>query len=224
MLDPVIEKRVPVLVLLGVISIITILDWMHGTGEFGQRSEKWMMTPAKVVDAWEATSNGDLSRDNLETLATSLTAGFLHADGSHLGGNMLFLWIFGVVVAELCGWRWMVAAFVITVIGGTIGHILFDPQSSIPCLGASGGVMGLEGFYFGLAFLHPRPDSHVWPLARPVNSTQLAATGVIGIALAFLGLMGPPSSIGHSAHIGGFVAGMLLATLANRFVPSDNER
>jgi membrane associated rhomboid family serine protease len=36
--------------------------------------------------------------------------------------------------------------------------------------------------------------------------------------------MGPPSNIGHSAHIGGFVAGMLLATLANRFVPSDNER
>ena len=224
MLDPVIEKRVPVLVLIGVISIITVLDWMHGTGEFGQHSEKWMMTPAKVVEAWEAASNGDLSRDVLETLATSLTAGFLHANGGHLAGNMLFLWIFGVVVTELCGWRWMVAAFVITVIGGTVGHILFDPRSTTPCLGASGGVMGVEGFYFGLAFLHPRPDSHVWPLARPVNSTQLAATGVIGIALDFLGIMGPPSNIGHSAHIGGFVAGMLLATLANRYIPRYDER
>lgn len=217
MLDPVMERRAPVLVLIGLISVISILNWMH---DFGG----WMMTPVKVVDAWEAASNGDFSRETLAPLATSLTSGFLHQDGGHLGGNMLFLWLFGVVVAELCGWRWMLAAFLITVVGGTIGQIMLNPDSTIQCLGASGGVMGMEGFYFGLAFLHPRPDSHVWPLARPVSSGQLAAAGVVGIALDFMGLMGPPSNIGHGAHIGGFVAGMLLSTLANQFVPRYEER
>lgn len=216
MLDPVMERRIPVLVLIGVISIISILNPIHGF-------DAWMMTPVKVVDAWEAASNGNLSEDALATLATTLTAGFLHADAGHLGGNMLFLWIFGVVVCELCGWRWMVATFLLTTIGGSVGQLLLDPESSIPGLGASGGVMGMEGFYFGLAFLHPRPDSHVWPLSRPVSSGQLAAAGVVGIAFDFMGLMGPPSNIGHGAHIGGFVTGILLATLANRFVPRSEE-
>ena len=212
MLDPAMERRIPVLVLIGVISIVSILNWMHGLWD-------WMTIPVEVVNAWEKATDGDLSAEVLKPLATSLTAGFLHEDPGHLGSNMLFLWLFGVVVTELCGWRWMVAAFLITVIGGSLGHILFDPDSNIPCLGASGGVMGVEGFYFGLAFLHPRQNSHVWPLARPVSSGQLAAAGVVGLALDFLGIMGPPSNIGHSAHIGGFVAGMLLSTLADRFIP-----
>jgi membrane associated rhomboid family serine protease len=62
-----------------------------------------MITPVKVVNGWETALGGNLSSDVLATLATTLTAGFLHADGSHLGGNMLFLWLFGVVVCELCG-------------------------------------------------------------------------------------------------------------------------
>lgn len=212
MYDPLMKHRAPVLILIGVISVVSILNWIYDYGA-------WMITPVKVVDGWEIALGGNLSSDVLATLATTLTAGFLHADGSHLGGNMLFLWLFGVVVCELCGWRWMLTVFLLTTIGGSIGQLLLDPESPIPGLGASGGVMGLEGFYFGLAFLHPRPNSHVWPLARPVNSTQLAAAGVVGVGLDFLGLMGPASNIGHGAHIGGFVTGMLLSTLANRFIP-----
>ena len=211
MRDPVLQRRIPTAILLGVITLISVLDWMHGFGD-------WMMVPANVVGGWENLRSGDFSQGTLFALATTLTSGFLHADLSHLGGNMLFLWLFGVVVSELCGWRWMVLAFLITAIGGSVGQIMLNPESGIPVLGASGGLMGVEGFYFGLAFQHSRPDSHVWPLARPVSSTQLAAAGVVGISFDFMGLMGPGMNVAYGAHIGGFVTGIFLSIIADRFV------
>jgi membrane associated rhomboid family serine protease len=212
MLDSGMAKRLPVLVLLGVIILITSIDWIHGFDE-------WLMVPANVVGAWEAFRAGDFTGETLFTLATTITAAFLHGDGGHLLMNMLFLWIFGVVVLELCGSHWLILVFVITAVGGSIGQIMLDPGSPIPVLGASGAVMGLEGFYFGLAVQRPRPNSHVWPLARPVNSGELAAFGVIGVALDFLGVLSPGQGIAYGAHIGGFVTGMILSLLANRFIP-----
>lgn len=217
MRDPVLQRRVPTAILLSVIGLITVLDWIIGFHD-------WMMVPVDVVDDWEQLRNRDFSQSNLTTLATTLTAGFLHGGLGHLFGNMMFLWLFGVVVCELCGWRWLVGAFLITAIGGSIGQIIVNPDSTIPVLGASGALMGLEGLYFGLACQHPRPDSHVWPLARPVSSGQLAAAGAIGVALDFMGVMGPPAGIAYGAHIGGFMTGIILSVIADRFVPRYEER
>lgn len=211
--DSLLKKRLPVVILLVVIAIITVLDWQMGLG-------RYMMVPAKVVDAWDNLQEGSRSDRTFLTLSTTLTAAFLHGNMSHLFGNSLFLWLFGVVVCELCGWRWMLAAFLITAIGGSIGQIYLNPASPIPVLGASGGLMGLEGFYFGLALQRRRPDSHVWPLARPVNSSQLAAAGVIGVTFDFMGVMGPAQGIAFGAHIGGFFTGALLSFLADRFIRS----
>nr|MBR9812106.1 rhomboid family intramembrane serine protease [bacterium] len=108
--NPLMKHRAPVLILIGVISVVSILNWIHDYGA-------WMITPVKVVHGWEIALGGNLSSNVLATLATTLTAGFLHADGSHLGGNMLFLWLFGVVVCELCSWRWMLTAFLLTTVG-----------------------------------------------------------------------------------------------------------
>jgi len=212
MLESGIEKRLPVLVLLGVVILITTVDWIHGFDE-------WRMVPQNVVGAWEAFRAGDSTKESLLILATTFTSAFLHGDVGHLLMNMLFLWIFGVVVFELCGSRWLILVFVITAVGGSIGQIMLDPESFIKVLGASGAVMGLEGFYFGLAVQRPRPNSHVWPLARPVNSGELAAAGAIGIALDFLGVLSPGQRIAYGAHIGGFVTGMLLSLVADRLIP-----
>jgi len=78
--------------------------------------------------------------------------------------------------------------------------------------------MGLEGFYFGLAIQRPRPPCWVWPLARPVSSTELAAAGAIGVALDVMGVLGPAQGIAFGAHIGGFLTGILLSLIAHRFV------
>jgi len=211
MLDPVLERRIPVLVFLAIISVISVLDWQH---DFGA----WMMRPATVVDAWEDLRAGDYSRETLKALATLTTAEFLHGDVGHLAGNLLFLWIFGVVITELCGWRWLVAVFLITGVGASVGQIFLDVGSRVAVLGASGGLMGMEGFYFGLAFQRPRPDAEVWPIARPVSSSDLAAVGVVGILLDFMGILGPGQGIAYGAHIGGFVTGLLISLFADRLI------
>jgi membrane associated rhomboid family serine protease len=211
MLDSSVRKRLPVGILLAVVAVITVIDWNHDLGA-------WMMRPSEVVAAWESLRGGDFSSETLKVLATTTTSEFLHADMGHLTGNALFLWIFGVVVCELCGWRWLVAAFLITGVGGSIGQILVNVDSDIPTLGASGGLMGLEGFYFGLAFQRPRPEVEVWPLARPVNSTELAAAGVVGVFFDLFGILGPAQGIAFGAHLGGFVTGMLLSVPADRFI------
>jgi len=211
MLDPVVEKRLPVLILLGCIVVVSLIDWQRDLGA-------WMMRPVEVAGAWEQVREGNFSSGVWQSLATTVTAAFLHGGLGHLSGNLLFLWIFGVVVCELCGWRWMVAVFVVTAVGGSLGQILLDPGSAAPVLGASGGLMGMEGFYFGLAFLRPRPEAHVWPIARPVGSAQLAAVGVLGIAFDFMGIMGGGQGIAYGAHLGGFASGIILSTLADRMV------
>ena len=216
--DSLLKQRMPVVILLVVITIITLLDWAYTRPDYSPNPQSFMMVPANVVEAWGNALKGDYSGRTLFDLSTTLTAGFLHGNMGHLFGNMLFLWLFGVVVSELCGWRWMVAAFLITVIGGSVGQILLDPESPIPVLGASGGLMGLMGFYFGLALQRPRPESHVWPLARPVNSSQLAAAGAVGVFLDFMGVIDGIQGIAFGAHIGGFVTGIILSVVADRFV------
>lgn len=201
----------PVVILLGLIATISVLDWKEDWSA-------WMMVPDLVTEAWEGVQSGDFRQEILASLATTLTAGFLHGDLGHLAGNLLFLWIFGVVVCELCGWRWVVAVFVITVIGGSVGQIFLDPGSRIPVLGASGGLMGMEGFYFGLAFQRERPEAQVWPIARPVSSAQLAAVGVVGICLDFTGIFGGGQGIAYGAHVGGFASGILLSIPADRMI------
>jgi membrane associated rhomboid family serine protease len=209
MLDPAMGRRIPVLILLVVISMVTVIDWQHDLRE-------WMMRPFEVVTAWRSLMDGDHSGETLQSLFKTVSYAFLHANLSHLAGNAVFLWVFGVVVCELCGWRWLVGAFLLTSIGGAMGQIVLDSDSRIATLGASGGLLGLEGFYFGLAFQRPRPEVEVWPLARPVNSTELAAAGAIGVMLDLFGVLGPASGVAYGAHLGGFVSGILLSVPAER--------
>lgn len=203
------SHRLPALLLLALVALVTLIDWSIDLSNAA-------CTPAKVEAAWEELQAGNYSPPVFLTLFTTLSAAFLHGDASHLLGNALFLWIFSAAVLEITSWRWLFTTFILTAIGGSLGHILMTPQSSIPMVGASGAVMGLEGFYFGLALLRPRPESHVWPISRPVTHVQLAAVAAVGIYLDLMGIYGPESNIAYGAHLGGFVTGLLLSTLADR--------
>ncbi|MEJ6717940.1 MAG: rhomboid family intramembrane serine protease [Akkermansiaceae bacterium] len=209
--DSLLERRLPVLILIATVTLVSFFNWSMGFGD-------WMMVPDDVVTAWHSLKTGETSGNVLQELFTTVSAAFLHADGRHLMGNMLFLWIFGVVVQELCGWKWLFGVFLITAAGGSVGQILLNTESAIPTLGASGAVMGIEGFYFGLATLSPRPDAKVWPIARPVSSTELATAAIIGVVLDFMGVIGPNMSIAYGAHIGGFITGIVISLIADRFI------
>lgn len=201
----------PLLGLIAVMFGIFFFQNLRGIEWFG----RYMAVPGDIVQSWHDLRAGVATAQDYKHFATLLTCAFLHADPEHIVFNMLFLWIFAALIAELIGHRWMLGTFVFTAITGSIFHVVLNPDDFIPCLGASGAVMGFEGAYLGLAVRWALPEPHIWPMARPVPPGQLALIGVIGVVIDYTSLMShAPGNVAYGAHLGGFVGGLLLAAVA----------
>jgi membrane associated rhomboid family serine protease len=171
-----------------------------------------MVAPADVEAAWERLSAGQSTAADWRSFGTLLSYAFLHGDFEHVFFNMLFFWIFGALIVELLGWRWMLVIFAVTAVGGALAHTIMNRGESMPMLGASGAVMGFEGAYLGLATRWTLPDPHVWPVARPVSPSRLALLAAVGVGIDYFSIMqGMDTGIAYGAHIGGFTAGLLIA-------------
>lgn len=170
--------------------------------------------PARLVDTWHSIRLGDFGQDTWLAVRTLFTAIFLHADAAHLLQNALFLWIFAAILEPLVGSVRLVVLFFLAGALGNVAQTFVTPQSMMPVIGASGGVAALEGCYLSLALRYTLPWPHVWPISRPVPPHQLVLMCLINFYLdvfsSFSGGGGKP--IAYAAHIGGFVAGGLLAT------------
>ena len=175
---------------------------------------KYMAVPGQITESWEQLKAGDFSFENLKRFGTLTSCEFLHASPEHIVYNMLFLWIFAALATELLGHRWMFVIFLFTGFTGSIFHTMLNPGDFTPMLGASGGVMGFEGAYLGLAMRWHLPDPHIWPMSRPVPPGQLALVGVAGVVIDYTSLMShAPGNIAYGAHLGGFVGGLVLTSL-----------
>ena len=150
------------------------------------------------------------------TLESSM---FMHADLLHLGGNMLFLWIFGDNVEHRAGWVLFLVAYLGAGLVGSLAQILSDTGSFIPTLGASGAISGVLGAYLVL-FPGNRVMAIIFRFLVPVP-----AIVAIGLWIAFQvvsQLVTDPAAggVAYLAHIGGFaagvVAGFLFRTLPER--------
>lgn len=151
--------------------------------------------------------------------ATLFTSMFLHGGFLHVGGNMLYLWIFGNNIEDAMGRiRFIVFYFVCGVIAA-YSHALTDPGSTVPMIGASGAVSGVLGAYL---MLYPRARVHTLVIfGFYIRTVQLPALFVLGFwfVLQFLNaLMSGVSGRGVAwyAHIGGFAAGIALIGLFKR--------
>ena len=151
-----------------------------------------------------------------------VTSMFLHAGFMHLAGNMLFLWIYGDNVEHRLGSGPFLLAYLGTGVAATLFHTLFDLDSALPLVGASGAISGVLGFYF-IWFPHNRV--RLWVLLFPffMNVVTLPARIVLGFYLVFSnilpfliaqGMQG--GGVAYGAHIGGFLGGLGLAWWANR--------
>ncbi|MEW6426084.1 MAG: rhomboid family intramembrane serine protease, partial [Bacillota bacterium] len=158
-----------------------------------------------------------------------LSAMFLHGGWFHVIGNMWYLWIFGDNVEDRLGRFRYLLFYLAAGIIGSIAHILTNPTSPVPVIGASGAIAGVLGGYF-ITF----PRSRVLALV-PVFFflTLMEVPAVIYLALWFvlqlfngtLSLGGVANPVAWWAHIGGFVAGMVLIKLmAPRRVRYDSFR
>ena len=147
-------------------------------------------------------------------LGTLITSMFLHASLLHVGGNMLFLWIFGNNVEDKLGEIKFLVIYFASGIAGSLLQVYITPTSTIPTLGASGAISGILAAYV-LYF----PRARVLTFIVPFFFITISAYLVIGywIALqllnAFLGLGVTGGGVAYFAHIGGFASGLILAAL-----------
>lgn len=147
---------------------------------------------------------------------TVLSAMFMHGGWAHLGGNMLYLWIFGDNVEHRFGAVRFLAFYLISGIVATFAQIAVHPDGVLPNLGASGAISGVLGAYL---VLFPRNRVNAVVFFRIVS---LPAVFVIGM-WAFLQFINGAGSIAateetggvaYAAHIGGFVAGVVMGIFA----------
>jgi len=197
-------------VLIGLIGFMTLVyaaQWWHP----GLWSFSFMAVPAEVVESWHHLVSGDAGVRDLRVFGTTLSCAFLHGSFEHLAGNMLFFWIFGALISELLGWRWLLGIVCFTAIGASATHIGMNRGDWAPMLGASGVVSGFMGAYLGMAMRWHLPDPHVWPLARPVPPFNLAVLAVAFVLMDYRELLlGEVDRIAYGAHAGGFTCGLFL--------------
>jgi membrane associated rhomboid family serine protease len=149
-----------------------------------------------------------------------LTSMFLHGSWMHLLGNMWFLWIFGNNVEDAMGRMRFLVFYLVCGLAAAFGQVLTNPSSAIPMVGASGAISGVMGGYL---VLYPKVRVFAFiPLGFFITSVALPAWVMLGYWLliqfvsglaAFGGEIG---GVAFWAHIGGFVAGVVLIKLFAR--------
>ena len=161
---------------------------------------KWAFVPSRFL----ANPAGDFL-----TLFTSM---FMHAGWLHLGGNMLYLWIFGDNVEDRFGHIKFIVFYLLCGLAATFAQLAFSLDSNIPNLGASGAIAGVLGAYI---LLFPQGKVRVLQGQRVVQVSALIVIGLWIILQLFSGIgsisdAADTGGVAYMAHIGGFIAGFVL--------------
>jgi membrane associated rhomboid family serine protease len=159
----------------------------------------WAMIPARITAG--------------DGYATILTSMFLHGGIMHIIGNMLFLFIFGDNMEDSFGHAGFLAFYLAAGVLAALAHVLADPASPVPTVGASGAIAGVMGGYL-LLFPKARVDVLVI-LVVIVRMFALPAWIVLGAWFALQILSGASTQgvgggVAYWAHAGGFLAGLAL--------------
>ena len=147
--------------------------------------------------------------------STLITSMFLHGGWGHLGGNMLFLWIFGDNIEHRIGHLRFILFYMLCGIAAGVAHILFNSGSVVPTVGASGAISGVLGGYL---VLFPRNRVYVMTWGGVASVPAVLMLG-LWILMQFINQFGAVADtpetggVAYLAHIGGFAAGMILAPL-----------
>ena len=148
---------------------------------------------------------------------TIFTSMFMHGGLLHIGGNMLYLWIFGNNIEDALGHVKFLIFYLVCGVFAALAQILSDPNSVIPMVGASGAIAGVLGAYL-LLYPHARVNTLImlgffWDVAK------IPALYVLGVwfLIQLVGLGGTGGQLGggvaYWAHVGGFVAGVVVVFL-----------
>lgn len=157
--------------------------------------------------------------------STLVTSMFLHGGWMHLGGNMLYLWIFGDNLERVMGHVRYLLFYLVCGLAAGFAHIAFNSGSNVPSVGASGAISGVLGGYL---LLFPRNRVRVMTRGGIMAVPAFVMLG-LWILIQFVSQVGSMAQteetgggVAYMAHIGGFAAGLLLVKLfaAGRTRPS----
>ncbi|MBC8049666.1 MAG: rhomboid family intramembrane serine protease [Chitinophagales bacterium] len=172
-----------------------------------------LISPVFTPDAATQTAINQVASQFPEGL-TLITYMFLHADWLHLGGNMLFLWVFGDNVEDAMGHLKFLVFYLLCGIFAGITHAVSQASSDVPLIGASGAVAGVIAAYL---MLHP--NVRVWCLVLFKIPIRLSAGFILSIWI-ILQIVNVVTNVGGAtawwAHIGGFIAGAVLVLFMRR--------
>jgi membrane associated rhomboid family serine protease len=198
-------RRTPVInyMLIAINVVVFIIMWLAGSNQ-DAIVYQFALIPANFMASINAA--------NITDIFTSM---FMHSGIAHLAGNMLYLWIFGDNVEDRLGRFGYLVFYLVGGVIASITHILTNPGSQIPTVGASGAIAAVLG-----AYLVMYPQSRVAtfiPLGFFMRLTMLPASIVLGLWFVlqlfngFLSLGGPDvGGVAFWAHIGGFVCGVVV--------------
>ena len=142
---------------------------------------------------------------------TLFSSMFLHGGFLHLIGNMLYLWIFGNNIEDTLGHFRFLIFYLLAGIGAALTQVFSDPQSTAPMIGASGAVAGVLGAYL-LLFPHARILTlmFIFIFIRMIRIPALIVLGFWFLVQLLSVTSGFETGVAFFAHIGGFVAGLIL--------------
>jgi membrane associated rhomboid family serine protease len=190
--------------LIGVNTIIFLYQATLSPNELNHLVSQWGIVPDRI-------------QQNLPSLFTSM---FLHGGWMHLIGNMLYLWVFGRNIEDLIGGGRFLTLYLLCGLVAAVVHVIFNPYSRMPTIGASGAIAGIMGAYL-VKFPRARIVTLV-PIFFFFTTVELPAAIllVFWFAIQFFSGFGSLAENDYSgggtawfAHIGGFIAGMLLIRL-----------
>ena len=196
------DFKVPPYVTWGLIAVnvvVFLIEQASGGGEFLMMS--YGAVPAviagKVSNPWQP----------LPAWTTLVTCMFLHNGWLHVGGNMLYLFVFGDDIEAAMGWWRFLLFYLACGILAALAYVACNLDSVGPMIGASGAIAGVLAAYLML-----RPCAKLWVLVffRPVRIAAMWAIG-FWVGLQFFDILsGDDDGVAYAAHIGGLAAGALL--------------
>jgi membrane associated rhomboid family serine protease len=215
--DEIRTRRTPVVnyLLIAANVVVFLFMWLAASSQ-----ETWVYQFAMIpVNYRDGVGAGDV--------ADIFTSMFMHAGLAHIGGNMLYLWIFGDNVEDRLGPAGYLVFYLVGGVVASLTHLLTNPGSEVPTVGASGAIAAVLGAYLVL-FPQSRvvtiiPLGYFMRLATVPAIVVLGLWFVLQIFSGVLSLGGPDvGGVAFWAHVGGFVAGVVMAKLLPNRRPAES--
>ena len=218
---------------IGLIALcVLVFVVFQGMGTDQQFTMAWSAVPAEILSGQDLVTADQTLQDPasgqvfvipglqptpISVYLTLLASLFMHGGIAHLFGNMLYLWIFGDNIENRLGHgRYLLFYLVVGVIASLsfiFSTSVFGGDPTIPSLGASGAISGVQGAYL---LLYPHRRVRMLMFRSVVDVPAVAAVGlwfVFQLISGYASMQGGGDGVAYAAHIGGFIAGLVLVRL-----------